>query len=193
MGHERDRKRGLQGEDFLKHLAACVPPLYGLSQMGNVTRHSFEEKVAEGLLVHAVSSTYVSAFELADVARCEVRIEDSFRARTDGRVIYIPRRGTLRERHWLVAHELGHVLLARLGEFQIEHSADLIGLALLLPRDMVMRDAYALGPHPCRIAMKHRNCPVGRIAQRLRYLGFEAPLNARASLSGAGFARDRSA
>ncbi len=70
--------------------------------------------------------------------------------------------------HWVVAHELGHVLAA---EFETsDRTADLVAMALLLPRSELIADLASMGRDVAALAAKHSNVPEPRIIERLDWV-----------------------
>jgi hypothetical protein len=127
------------------------------------------------------------AFELAWAAR--ISVHHGAPSRTDGVRIYVPRQLSGPARHWCVAHELGHALLARAGLRQTEQSADRIAAGLMLPLAAVVAD-FAMGASGASMLRRHRNCSAELIAARMTEAA--AILRPRA-LRGSWRARDLSA
>jgi hypothetical protein len=129
---------------------------------------AWEEGVAIGFLREiGEPAPPVDAFELAYAAGLSVRYGSP--ARTDGKTIYVPRKLEHRERHWLVAHELGHVLLGWSEMQQNEGSADAIGAALLVPRASLVDDIRR-GLTVDQIIAKHANAPERIVRQRITWV-----------------------
>ncbi len=102
---------------------------------------------------------------------------------TDMQVIYVPRRLSYQRQQWLVAHELGHILLGRARMIDSEAGADLVALSLLLPRDPFLRDIYELGCVPERLASRHPACSHYVISRRIADLGVSSGLFAPVTVS----------
>lgn len=104
------------------------------------------------------------ALELAWAAR--VAVHHGAPARTDGARIYVPRDLRGPARHWCVAHELGHALIARAGLRQTEGGADRVAAGLMLPLAAVVAD-FVSGASAADMLRRHRNCSARLIASRL--------------------------
>lgn len=108
----------------------------------------------------------IDAFVLARAARLSVRYGSP--ARLSGHTVYVPRRAGHRMQHWIVAHELGHVLAA---DFETsDRTADLVAMALLLPRDALLSDVALVGRDAAALAERHPNVPEPRIIERLDWV-----------------------
>lgn len=132
-------------------------------------KEAWEEGLALGLLEEVgTPDPPIDALELAHACSLEVRYGG--RARLVDGVIYVPRKATGTRLQWLVAHELGHWLLARSRELQGERNADAIARALLLPRYALLHDIRELGDDFEALAARHPNAAPDVIRTRVEAL-----------------------
>lgn len=135
----------------------------------NQGKWDWEEGLALGLLNEVGSPDVVDAFELARACGLAVHFGSPPRIELQRGLIFVSRRAPPPAQHWQVAHEIGHWLLARSAELQNEHSADIIAMALLVPRAAGLRAVREAGDIAAAVE-RFPNCPPEIASRRLRLL-----------------------
>lgn len=129
---------------------------------------AWEEGIALGLLMELGDpNPPINAFELARACGLRVVSADIKHAQLMGDVIRVNTRARRERQHGMVAHELGHWALNRASEPQSEEAADMIGAALMLPRNTFDADLRSTGWDLRALRAKHVNCSAELIARRV--------------------------
>lgn len=125
------------------------------------------EGVAQQALDRAAVAAPVDALELAERMGLEVCYSDTGEPLLMGRTVFVPRRGRVALLHWMIAHELGHVLASAAGaDGACEATANYLAGALLVPRQDALRQLRA-GWDLNELRRAHPHAPAHAIAVRI--------------------------
>lgn len=112
----------------------------------------------------------VDAFELAELLDVHVRFWPKGHGMRDGDSVWCPAPLKAREtrRHGIIAHELAHWLLEQFGlEHRCEASARYLAGALMLPREVLLRDLAEVDLDLAELQRRHPNASAEMIVARI--------------------------
>lgn len=118
----------------------------------------------------AYDTAPVDAFDLASALEVEVRIWAKGHGMRHSDVIWCPSPAKAREtrRHGIVAHELAHWALEHFGlDHHCEDSARYLAGALMLPREVLLRDLAEVDLDLAELQRRHPNASAEMIVARI--------------------------